>query len=225
MKKSAFVIYGILAILLVPMLACGANVSQVTPTPTKTPRKIKTVAPLETPTPLVIALPTDTPIPTATGTPTPVPPTDTPTAVPPTETPVPPTNTPAPPPPPTNTPVPPPPPTSPPAAATQPPAPPAGSGPVVIINIPGGDEYGLGDKVKFNITVTDPDGIQSFTWGVFAQNVSPVGLGGEKGCGGATQCDLSDQFEAQLPGIFFLGVDALDSQGNTVREVKQIYIG
>jgi len=96
---------------------------------------------------------------------------------------------------------------------------------VVVINLQNGDEYGIGDKVKFTITVTDPDGIQGFTWGVFAQNVSPVGLGGEKGCGGSTQCDLSDEFKAQLPGTFFLGVDALDTQGNTVREIKQIYIG
>jgi len=119
-----------------------------------------------------------------------------------------------------------PPPTEAPAPQpTSPPPPPPSSGPVVVISLPDGDTYKTGDKVKFDITVSDPDGVKSFTWGVFTQNQSPVGLGGDKGCGNATQCTLSDKFEAKLPGIFFLGVDALDTAGNTVREVKQIYVG
>jgi hypothetical protein len=95
----------------------------------------------------------------------------------------------------------------------------------VLIDIPSGDEYGLGDNVEFNITVSDPDGVASFTWGVFAQNGSPVGLGGDRNCGGSNQCTLSDKFETKLTGIFFLGVDAVDSKGNTIREIKQIYVG
>lgn len=230
-KKNWFSVHLIILLLMLPALACGPSLnSQVTPTPTKTPKILRTLEPLTSPTPLVIevVLPTATPaIPT--DTPTPVPPTDTPTPeVPPTDTPTsepPPTDTP--PPPATNTPVPPPP------APTDTPVPaeptatsvPVSTGPTVLIDIPSGDKYGLGDDVKFNITVTDSDGVRSFTWGVFAQNGSPVGLGGDRDCGGASQCTLSDEFETKLTGIFFLGVDAVDTQGNTVREIKQIYVG
>lgn len=233
-RKSWLSFQLIIGLLMLPALACGPSMSsQVTPTPTKTPKIVRTLEPLATPTPLVIeiVLPTDTPaIPT--DTPTPVPPTDTPTPeVPPTDTPTPeppPTNTPQPPPPPppTDTPAPPPPPTDTPVPAQPAPtSPPASSGPTVIINIHTGDEYALDQDVKFTITVSDPDGVKSFTWGVFAQNGSPVGLGGERNCGGANQCDLSDDFKTKLTGIFFLGVDALDSKGNTIREIKQIYVG
>ena len=79
--------------------------------------------------------------------------------------------------------------------------------------------------MEFRIVVSDPDGVSSFTWGLFAQNASPLGLGGEKNCGNSGQCDASGEFEAQLTGQFFLGVDAADSKGNVVREVKQLYVG
>ncbi len=223
MKKQWF----LLAFLVLPILACGPLASvQVTPTPTKTPRPIKTLPPPPSPTQPVIVQATDTPTPTPVpvDTPTPIPPTDTPTPeLPPTDTPTPPpppTNTPVPPPPPTDTPIPPP--TAPPPP-TEPPPPPDSS-PVVIIDLPDGDTYGEDDKVKFTITVIDPDGVKSFAWGVFAQNKSPVGIGGDKGCGG-TECSLSGDFRAKLPGQFFIGVDALDNNGNTKREIKQIYIG
>ena len=96
---------------------------------------------------------------------------------------------------------------------------------MVIIDLPKGDTYREGDKVEFTITVIDPDGVKSFAWGVFAQNNSPVGIGGDKGCGGGTECKHGGNFEAKLPGQFFIGVDALDNNGNTRREIKQIYIG
>jgi hypothetical protein len=67
--------------------------------------------------------------------------------------------------------------------------------------------------------------VGTFTWGVFAQNKSPLGLGGDKNCGNATQCELSGEFEAKLPGQFFLGVDAVDGKGNTHQEIKQLYVG
>ncbi len=233
-KNSWFLIHIMLLLFMLPALACGPSLgSQVTPTPTKTPKIVRTLEPLPSPTPLVIEveLPTNSPA-VPVDTPTPVPPADTPTPeLPPTDTPTPeppPTDTPPPPPPATNTPVPPPPPptnTPGPPPPTSPPPPPPSTGPAVLIDIPTGDEYALNQEVRFNITVTDPDGIRSFTWGVFAQNGSPVGLGGERGCGGALQCDLSDKFDTKLVGIFFLGVDAVDNQGNTTREIKQIYVG
>jgi hypothetical protein len=227
-KKFSF--WGVFLLFLLPVLACGPSVSQVTPTPTKTPKIVRTLAPIETPTLPVIVLPTATPA-VPTDTPTPVPPTDTPVPdVPPTDTPTPeppptdtplpapPTNTPAPPPPPTNTPVPAPP------VATPVPPPTASSGPAVVFDLPDGDTYGTGDDVEFKIIVSDPDGVRSFTWGVFAQNGSPL-FGGDKNCGNSQQCDVSDEFEATLSGQFFFGVDAVDSQGNTAREVKQLYVG
>jgi hypothetical protein len=231
--RKRFLFLGALLLVLVPVLACGPSISQVTPTPTKTPKIIRTLEPVGTPTVPVIVLPTATPV-FPTDTPTPVPPTETPVPElpqtdtptpepPPTDTPVPPppTNTPAPPPPapPTNTPAP----AAPPPTAAPPPPPPS-SGPAVMFDLPDGDTYNVGDDVKFRIIVSDPDGVGSFTWGVFAQNETPL-LGGDKSCGNAQQCDLSDEFEAPLPGQFFFGVDAVDGQGNTSREVKQLYVG
>ena len=231
-NKKWLLTCGVIFLLMLPALACGPAVSQVTPTPTKTPKPIKTLEPLPSPTPVVIEieLPTNTPL-VPTDTPTPEVPTDTPTPeIPPTDTPTPeppPTNTPPPPPPATNTPVPPPPPTSPPAPPppTSPPPPPPSSGPTVLIELPSGDTYGLEDDVKFRIVVTDPDGVNSFSWGLFAQNGSPLGFGGERNCGGSNSCDLSDEFKAKLTGQFFLGVDTIDSKGNATREIKQLYVG
>ena len=98
------------------------------------------------------------------------------------------------------------------------------SKPVVVIDLPRGDIYKLEGEVRVNITVSDPDGVSSYSWGVFAQNGSPLGLGGNVGCGNSGQCNSSEEFEAKLTGQFFIGVDALDAKGNTVREVKQIYV-
>jgi hypothetical protein len=225
--RRLFYLWGFLSVL-VPALACGPAASlQVTPTPTKTPRLIRTVEPLSSATSAQIIGPTNTVAPQVppTDTPAPLPtdppaqpPTDTPTPEPPpTDTPPPPpTNTPAPPPPPppTNTPAPPPP--------TQPPAP---TGPQVIIDLPDGDTFGLADDVRVVITVRDSDGVGSFTWGIFAQNGSPLGLGGDHNCGGVTECGTNEEFETKLTGQFFVGVDAVDSKGNKTREIKQLYVG
>ena len=207
---------------MVPVLACGPGISQVTPTPTKTPRRARTVVslptvtptPLSTPTPEIP--PTDTPMPTPvpTDTPIPVPPTDTSTPEPPT-----PTNTPLPPPPPTNTPVPAQP-TSPPPPPT---SPPPSSKPEVIVELPEGDVFNTGEEVKIIFIVRDPDGVDNFTWGIFLQNLTPL-VGGDKSCGGATECRVEVEEKAPISGTYIVGADAVDVHGNTARGTSAIYV-
>ncbi len=228
------------ALIILPVLACGPlGPRQVTPTPTKTPRRIKTVSQLATATPSVVILQTSVPeavSPTDTPTLTPIPVTNTPTSAelePPQEAPapepLPPTDTPPPPPPPTNTPPPPPPPTSPPAPppATNTPVPPppaANAGPTIIIELPNGDTYSIGDEVKIVITVRDADGVGEVDWGVFTENKTPV-LDGEKNCGNATECRIEKEFNADLPGAFQVGAEAKDSKGEKGIQIKQLYVG
>ncbi len=225
MKRSWLFLQSVLIVLILPILACGPNISQVTPTPTKTPKKVQTLAPLATVTATVpvIILPTDTPTPTNTPTPTETPiPTDTPTPIP-TDTPTPiPTDTP-PPPPPTNTPVPPPPPTSPPAPP--PPPPPApDSKPNVVVELRDGDTYDAGEKIKIKFIVTDPDGVWSFTWGIFTQNLTPL-IGGEKICHNAPECSLEEEVYAPpIPGTYIVGADAVDSKGEGGRGISGVNI-
>ena len=227
--KRIFFLWGLVVLLVVPALACGSTVSQITPTPTKTPRLIRTLAPISTAAPTDISLPTNTPV-------AEVPPTDTPTPEPaPTDTatpePVPPTDTPVPPPPPTDTPPPPPPPTNTPAppptntpAPPQPTQTPANAGPQVVIELPNGDDYGLGDEIIVIITVTDSDGVDEFNWGVFTENNVAI-KGGDKDCGGATECRIEEEFDAALAGAFQVGVEAKDNKGQGTIEKKQIYVG
>jgi hypothetical protein len=94
-----------------------------------------------------------------------------------------------------------------------------------VIEFPGGDKYGLNDDVQVIITVRDPDGVTEFEWGVFAQNKSPLGLGGHQSCGGATECRIEEEFETKLPGQFHVGVEARDTKGEGVTEIKQLYVG
>jgi hypothetical protein len=224
MNRKFLLWFYALLIMTGPLLACRVLSSQqVTPTPTKTPRPVKlmpaTITPTSTPmilpTPAVAeateAVPTDTPIPEP-PTPTPEPPTDTPP--PPTDTPLPlppPTNTPAPPPP-TNTPAPPPP--------TQPPP---SSGPEVIVQLPNGNDYSPGDKIKLVFIVRDPDGVARFTWGIFLQNGTAL-KGGDKECNGAVECSEEREERAPIPGTYIVGADAVDSKGNTKRGVGEIYV-
>lgn len=218
MKYAKFKLHLTLIALIIPVLACGPGISQVTPTPTKTPIRERTVVSLPTITPTPTS--TLTPIPSDTPTPTPIPP-DTATPIPPTETPtpVPPTNTPVPPPPPpTNTPVPVQP-TSPP-----PPPPPPSSKPDVIVELPDGDVFSSGEEVKIVFIVRDPDGVDSFTWGIFLQNLTPL-VGGDEFCGGATECRLEVEENAPpLTGTYIVGADAVDVHGNTARGTSAIYV-
>ena len=221
MKYSWFKLHVILMALIVPILACGPGISQITPTPTKTPRRVRTVVSLPTVTPTLVSsptpeiLPTDTPTPASTPIDTPIPEqaTDTPTPepVPPTDTPLPP-----PPPPPTNT--PPPPPTSPPAP------PPADSKPEVFVELPDGDVFSAGEEVRIVFIVRDPDGVDRFTWGIFLQNLTPL-IGGDKVCGGATECKVEVKENApSLTGTYIVGADAVDVNGNTARGTSAIYV-
>ena len=207
---------------MLPLLACGPlTASQITPTPTKTPRKERNL----------VTLPTVTNTPESTPT---LPPTDTPVPTPiPTDTPTPlPTDTPTPDPTPTNPPPPPPPPTSPPAEApppdtpAEPPPPPPvdESKPEVIVQLPGGSSFSPGDEVKIIFIVRDPDGVNRFTWGIFLQNLSPL-VGGDKVCNGAPECQIEVKEEAPpLKGTYIVGADAVDVLGNTSRGISEIYV-
>ncbi|MBN1217325.1 MAG: hypothetical protein JXM69_00230, partial [Anaerolineae bacterium] len=125
------------------------------------------------------------------------------------------------PPPPTNTPLPPPPTNTP---APPPPTPtPANQGPQVIVELPNGNTFDTGDKVKMVFIVLDPDGVASFTWGIFTQNQVPL-VGGDKSCGGATECRLEKEESASVPGTFIVGADAVDTKGNKSRQVGEIYV-
>lgn len=219
MRHYVVILHALLILIGVPTLACGSVAARVTPTPTKTPRIIQLPAELPTAT---MELPTDTP--TVPPTDTPLPPTDTPTLEPPTDTPPPPpTNTPPPPPPPPPTEPPPPPPTEPPPPPTEPPPPPS-SGPTIVIDLPDGDTFRNGDRVRVRITVSDPEGVSKFSWGVFTENRTAI-AGGNRDCGNATQCEIQEEFKAQLPGAFQIGVEALDAQGHKAIDTRSIYVG
>jgi hypothetical protein len=94
MRNRTLMLSGLIVILALLLLSCtmgSGGVSNVTATPTKTPRPLFT----STHTPTAMPLPTDTPLPTTV--PTEIPPTDTvapPTEPPPTATPLPPTEAP-----------------------------------------------------------------------------------------------------------------------------------
>lgn len=221
MKRLIIFWPGFLALLIAPILACGPLASsQVTPTPTKTPRRIIVLdqTPVATPTPL----PTDTPVPLLpTDTPTPLP-TDTPLP-PPTDTPLPPpTDTPPPPPPaPTNTPAPPPPTDTPaPPAPTSPPANPL----QISVQFPDGNEVKAGDKIKIVFVVSDPSGVSAFSWGIFTQNKTSL-KSGSKDCGGATECRKEIKEEVpNLEGALIAGVDARNVNGQTKVGTGEFYV-
>jgi hypothetical protein len=217
--------------LIVPILACGPAASQqFTPTPTKTPTRVKILpqAPIATTTAVLLPTTASTSEALPVNTPTPLPPTETPVPeLPPTDTPapeLPPPTTPPPPPPPppTNTPPPPPPTNTP--APPPPTQPPANEGPQVTIELPGGDTYDVDEDITIIFVVRDPDGVANFTWGIFTLNQTPL-IGGEKGCGGATECRLElNETTPPIPDTYLVGADAVDSKGKTVRQVGEIYV-
>jgi len=223
MKRRYTFLLGVVITLIVPMLACGPMAPlEVTPTPTKTPRRIKLLPETAAPTPTPAVLQQNTPTPEVVDTLTPVP-TDTPVAEVPTDTPPPPpTDTPLPPPPPpTNTPAPPPPTNTP---APPPPTPvPKNEGPQVDVQLTDGNKYDVGEKIKIKIVVWDPDGVKSFTWGIFTQNQVSL-KGGDKNCNGATECSTHIEERIPIPGTFIIGADALDSKGNANRGLGEIYV-
>jgi hypothetical protein len=90
--------------------------------------------------------------------------------------------------------------------------------------LPDGDTYGVGDEVKLIITVRDSDGVGKFSWGVFTENKTGL-LGDEEDCHSAPECRIEEEFETQLPGAFQIGVEAKDTKGQGVIEIKQLYVG
>lgn len=90
--------------------------------------------------------------------------------------------------------------------------------------MPEGNTFSPGDEVKIIFIVKDPDGINSFTWGIFLQNLSPL-VGGDKICNGATECSIEVEENAPpLTGTYIVGADAVDVKGNTARGVSEIYV-
>jgi hypothetical protein len=98
------------------------------------------------------------------------------------------------------------------------------SKPEVIVQLPNGSTFSPGDEVKIIFIVRDPDGVKSFTWGIFLQNLSPL-IGSDKICNGAVECQIEVEEEAPpLTGTYIVGADAIDVKGNTARGISEIYV-
>lgn len=89
--------------------------------------------------------------------------------------------------------------------------------------MPRGDTYHVGDNIKINFSVRDSQGVSSFSWGVFAQNRTPLKSGNES-CNGQLECNLSIELSADLPGQFEVGVEAVNRNSGKTVQSKQIYI-
>jgi hypothetical protein len=81
----------------------------------------------------------------------------------------------------------------------------------------------VGESVKIIFIVRDPDGVKSFTWGIFTQNQVSL-KGGEKECHGAKECSKEVKESVPIKGTFIVGADALDTKGKTSRGVGEIYV-
>ncbi len=94
----------------------------------------------------------------------------------------------------------------------------------MVIEYPNGTKFSPGEKVKLVFIVRDPNGVTSFTWGIFTQN--QVGLkGGDKACGGATECVEEIQENAPpVTGTYIVGADAVNVNGVKKRGVGEIYV-
>ncbi len=94
----------------------------------------------------------------------------------------------------------------------------------MIVDLPNGNIFDPGDEVKIVFIVTDPDGVTSFTWGIFTQNQTPL-IGGDKACNGLIECKLEVNEEAPpVSGTYLVGADAVDTTGATTRGVGEIYV-
>ncbi len=94
----------------------------------------------------------------------------------------------------------------------------------MIIEMPDGDTYSVGDNIVINITVRDPNGISAFSWGVFSQNRTALKNGTEN-CNGSPECSVTVELVAGLSGQFEVGVEAKSKNGGGTIQTKQIYIG
>jgi hypothetical protein len=89
--------------------------------------------------------------------------------------------------------------------------------------LPDGNTFDRNEEFKVKFIVRDPDGVWSFTWGIFTQNQTSL-MGGEKICHNAPECQHEVEVESPLQGTFIVGADAVDSKGQTGRGIGEIYI-
>jgi hypothetical protein len=94
----------------------------------------------------------------------------------------------------------------------------------VIVELPDGNTFDKGDEFEIKFIVRDPDGVWSFTWGIFTHNQTSL-MGGEEICHNARECSHEVEVEAPpFSGTFIVGADAVDSKGETSRGIAEIYI-
>ncbi len=94
----------------------------------------------------------------------------------------------------------------------------------MIVELPDGNTYETGEEFTFIIIVRDPDGVGSFTWGIFTQNQTPL-IGGEQDCHNAPECRIEEELTAPpISATYLAGADAVDSKGATTRGVGEIYV-
>jgi hypothetical protein len=80
------------------------------------------------------------------------------------------------------------------------------------------------DEFEVKFIVRDPDGVSSFTWGIFTQNQVSL-KGGKIDCHNATECVHEEEVSSPpYRGTFIIGADAVDSKGQTSRGIGEIYI-
>jgi hypothetical protein len=90
--------------------------------------------------------------------------------------------------------------------------------------LPDGNTYDTGEEFEIRFIVRDPDGIESFKWGIFTQNQTGL-MGGDVSCHNQTDCRHEEEVEAPpIRGTFIVGADAVDSKGNTHRGIAEVYI-
>ncbi len=94
----------------------------------------------------------------------------------------------------------------------------------VIITLPDGNSYPKSGQVKVIYTIRDTDGVTSFVWGLFTQNLTPLN-GGEVLCHNTPECIYEETINlSSITGTFIIGVDAVDFTGQIEREIAEIYV-
>lgn len=85
----------------------------------------------------------------------------------------------------------------------------------ITIELPSGTTYKAGENIEMIITVTNPRGVDKFSWGVFTKNQTSI-LGGLQSCGGAIECKFTKSFSLPLAWQYLIGVEAMDTKGKIV---------
>ncbi len=95
----------------------------------------------------------------------------------------------------------------------------------VIIILPDGNSYPKSGQIKVICTIRDTDGVTSFVWGLFTQDLIPLIAGGEVLCHNAPECIHEGTINLPpIPGTFIIGADAIDSTGQYGRGIAEIYV-